>query len=355
MMDRSEILRWLRETDRSTLESLWSEADSVRKKSVGDAIHLRGIINFSTSCVRRCTYCGINADNRDLRRYRMTGAEIVACVRPFEQMGLMTVVLQSGEDRQIAPEWVTGLIERIRRETGLAVTLSLGEQKKEVLADWRAAGAERYLLKIETANRELYESMQPDRRNAWLRRMTVVENLRDLGFEVGTGIMIGIPGQTCEMLADDLIFIRDLEPDMIGSGPWIPHPGTSLPAAPPAMTDQAPNDFPMALNTLALTRLLCPESNIPATTALRTVSPSGTGDSGLRCGANVIMPDRTPAEYCHLYTIYPFREHAAATDMTELQNAIRGMGRTVSSDSGISVHYLKRGRNKASVTMGAER
>ena len=376
---------------------------------MGDSVHLRGIINFSNWCVRRCTYCGINADNRGLRRYLMTSNEIVECTRTFRQWGLMTAVLQSGEDRRITTGWVTGLIDRIRREDGLAVTLSLGERQEEELATWRAAGAERYLLKIESSNRELYESMQPGRRNTWLSRMEVLKTLQALDYEVGTGIMVGIPGQTLEMLADDLLFIGDLEPDMIGIGPYIPHPATSLPAVPRDRIDQVPNDQVTTLKTLALMRMICPEANIPATTALLTISQhrelvschvanvgtesdavpdrqgvatrhsggygeeaqrsrSGYGAArmprllrdralkmGLACGANVIMPDRTPAEYRRLYDIYPSRIPFTTERLTELQNAIGRMGRTISSDSGRSVSYLKRGRIEPAALAGSER
>ncbi len=354
-MHRSEIISWLRETDPSRLESLWLSADQVRRAQVGDSVHLRGIINFSNWCIRRCTYCGINADNRVLRRYLMTSNEIVECTRTFRQWGLMTAVLQSGEDQRITTGWVTGLIARIRQETDLAVTLSLGERQEEELTKWRAAGAERYLLKIESSNRELYESMQPGRRNAWLSRMEVLKTLRALDYEVGTGIMIGIPGQTYEMLADDLLFIGDLEPDMIGIGPYIPHPATSLPAAPRARTDQVPNDQVTTLKTLALTRMICPEANIPATTALLTISQHEELEMGLACGANVIMPDRTPAEYRRLYDIYPSRIPFTTERLTELQNAIHRMGRTISTDSGRSVHYLKRNRNTPAVPAGVDR
>ena len=242
-----------------------------------------------------------------------------------------------------------------RNDDGLAVTLSLGERQEEELATWRAAGAERYLLKIESSNRELYESMQPGRRNAWLSRMEVLKTLRALDYEVGTGIMVGIPGQTLEMLADDLLFIGDLEPDMIGIGPYIPHPVTSLPAVPRDRIDQVPNDQVTTLKTLALMRMICPEANIPATTALLTISQNGALKMGLACGANVIMPDRTPAEYRRLYDIYPSRIPFTTERLTELQNAIGRMGRTISSDSGRSVSYLKRGRIEPAALAGSER
>ncbi len=341
MIPRDEIVSWLRETDPSRLDSLWSVADDVRRIHVGNSIHLRGIINFSNNCVRRCTYCGINADNRGLRRYRMSTAEIMECVRSFEELSLMTVVLQSGEDRLITRSWVAELVDRIRQETGLAVTLSLGERQEEELSEWRAAGAERYLLKIETSNRLLYESMQPDRRNAWTSRMEVLRTLRSLDYEVGTGIMVGIPGQTHEMLADDLVHFGEFGPDMIGIGPYIPHPATSLPSVPHDRTDQVPNDLVTTLNVLALARMICPDANIPATTALLSIGRRRDLKVGLSGGANVIMPDLTPPEYRQLYDIYPTRLSPGQGDLLPIQEAIASMGRSISEDSGTSLHYLK--------------
>jgi len=345
MMPHSEIIGWLRETDPARIESLRSEADEVRRAFVGEAIHLRGIIDFSNHCTRRCTYCGINADNRELRRYLMSVDEIMACVRPFESQGLMTIVLQSGDDsRLITTAWITDLIRRIRDETELAITLSLGERRPEELEEWRAVGAGRYLLKIETSDRVLYESTQPGRRDAWQRRMDTLQTLRDLDYEVGSGIMVGLPGQTFEMLADDLVHLGDFEPDMIGIGPWLPHPATALAEASRAGTDQVPDDTAVTLKVLALARLICPDTNLPATTALFTAGGQQARVSGLSGGANVIMPDLTPARFGEMYTIYPSRPASSPADLRALMEALREMGRPVSTDSGVSVAWLKRSR-----------
>ncbi|MFC1499439.1 [FeFe] hydrogenase H-cluster radical SAM maturase HydE [Candidatus Zixiibacteriota bacterium] len=342
MMSRTEIVGWLRETDLSRLDLLRSDADETRCRHVGDSVHLRGIIDFSNHCTRRCTYCGINADNKTLRRYRMSIDEIVTCAKSFKAQGLMTVVLQSGEDRRNTTDWITELILRIRQETGLAITLSLGERRPEELETWRTAGAERYLLKIETTDRALYESTQPGRRNAWPSRFATLETLRALDYEVGSGIMVGLPGQTMESLADDLVHLGRFGPDMIGIGPWIPHPAASISLAARDETDQVPNDLRTTLKVLALARLVCPDTNLPATTALLSVGLLQAWEGGLSGGANVIMPDRTPAHYGRLYTIYPGRISFAPEDLMVLRDAIHRMGRTISSDSGASAHYQKR-------------
>jgi biotin synthase len=269
--------------------------------------------------------------------------------------GLMTVVLQAGEDpRRIPAGMVTDLIHRIRGETGLTITLSLGERRPEELAEWREAGAERYLLKIETANRELYESTQPGRRDAWARRMEVLEILRELEYEVGSGLLVGLPGQTFEVLADDLVHLREFSPDMIGSGPWLPHPATPPTSMPRTGTDQVPNDAPTTLKVLALTRLLCPDTNLPATTALTTVGGAQARESGLEGGANVIMPDLTPARYGRHYDIYPERQTGTPADLPALKDTFGRLGRTVSSDPGRSVAWLKRPRRGTGVPAGEE-
>ena len=225
------------------LSTLWREANDTRIAHVGDQVHLRGLIEISNICVRRCGYCGISADNRQIERYRMTEEEIMDCVRNAVDFGYGTVVMQAGEDYGITREWMTNIIRRIKAETPLAVTLSLGERPDEDLVAWREAGANRYLIRFETSNRDLYDRIHPPRGDNPSDRFVILANLKKLGYEVGSGIMIGIPGQTYEDLARDILTFRTLDLDMIGVGPFIPHPATPLGQMPPCAPadEQVPN------------------------------------------------------------------------------------------------------------------
>jgi biotin synthase len=308
-MNKEGILSRLREENVEKLETLWREADNVRAAHVGDAVHLRGLIEISNVCNRRCAYCGLRADNRSIGRYRMTTEEIMLCVHDAVDYGYGTVVLQSGEDEGITGSWMSELIRRIKAETGLAVTLSLGERAGEELLAWRKAGADRYLIRFETSNRKLYELIHHRKGARPSDRLAILENLRTMGYETGSGVMIGIPGQTYEDLARDIILFRELDLDMIGVGPYLPHPETPLGKNdgdfPAAGVEQVPNTELMTYKVIALSRLACPEANIPSTTALATVNRQEGRELGLQRGANVVMPNLTPPEYRVLYEIYP--------------------------------------------------
>ena len=227
-MERQEVLDWLTETDAAALAALWLRADDVRRRHVGDAVHLRGLVEFSNHCARQCGYCGIRAGNTAVRRYRMSTEEILGCARLARRLGYGTVVLQSGEDPGTTRAWLAGTVRRIKDETGLAVTLSAGERSEADLRAWHAAGADRYLLRFETSNPELFRRIHPPRRGRRSDRIALLRRLRDLGYEVGSGAMIGLPGQTFADLARDLALFRELDLDMIGVGPFLPHPATPM-------------------------------------------------------------------------------------------------------------------------------
>lgn len=342
-MDRTEILKWLREEDGERLESLWNQADRVRRENVGDAVHLRGLVEFSNHCSRRCGYCGLRLDNRRLARYRMSAAEIMDCARQAVGFGYGTVVLQSGEDAGVRRGWLSGVVSRIKGETGLALTLSVGERSPADLAAWRAAGADRYLLRFETSNRELFARIHPPRPGRRPSRIELLRVIRGLGYEVGSGVMIGIPGQTYDDLATDIQLFRELDLDMIGVGPFIPHPDTPLgrtPAGSPAPgPDQAPPTEAMTYKVLALARIACPRANIPSTTALATLNLAEGREIGLQRGANVVMPNLTPLRYRQLYEIYPAK--ACLRETAEechgcLRRRIESLGRTVGRGRGDS-------------------
>jgi 2-iminoacetate synthase len=330
VLDRAAILGWLREDDPSALETLWRAADRVRRIHVGEQVHLRGLIEISNHCARECAYCGIRAANSVLPRYRMTPGEILEAARMAARLGYGTVVLQSGEDPGLPPGLISDLVRRIKKETPLAVTLSLGERSEADLAAWREAGADRYLLRFETSNRELFRRIHPAPRGGEERdRIAILRSLRALGYEIGSGVMIGIPGATWDDLANDIETFAALDLDMIGVGPYIPHPQTPLGGeAPPSATTGAPAAAPreeqvpaaedVTYRVIALARLVCPSANIPSTTALATLNRANGRELGLQRGANVVMPNLTPAAYRALYEIYPAK--ACVSETAELCN-----------------------------------
>jgi biotin synthase len=340
-MRKSEIIHWLREKRAARLEELYRLADETRRRNVGDEVHLRGLIEVSNCCVRDCAYCGLRAGHRALARYRMNAEEILGCVRKAADYGYGTVVLQSGEDYGIATEPMAEIIRRIKSETDLAVTLSFGERPDEDLARWRAAGADRYLLRFETSDAKLYERIHPPLNGGPSDRIAILRRLGTLGYEVGSGVMIGIPGQTYESLAEDIELFRTLDLDMIGVGPYLPHPNTPLGRRPGDFrapeSDQAPNTEEMTHKVLALTRLACPRANIPSTTALATLNAAGGREIGLRRGANVVMPNLTPLKYRALYEIYPGKACIAETAeacQAFLRQRILSIGRKVGTGPG---------------------
>ena len=376
-MQRSEILDWLRQPDPARLADLWRLANRTRQEYVGGEVHLRGLVELSNHCVRLCGYCGLRAGNLGLKRYRMSDEEIMACVGKAVEYGYGTVVLQSGEDPELTLERIARLVERIKAETPLAVTLSLGEREEEELAAWRGAGADRYLLRFETSNRTLYERIHPPRKKGEQEgrhsclpedanpsrdrqeclphhqeclphydRLTILGTLRRLGYEVGSGVMIGIPGQTYDDLADDIELFARLNLDMIGVGPYLRHPATPLAdgnAWPDAIDGrQVPASEEMTYKVIALARLVCPRANIPATTALATLNTSHGRELGLVRGANVVMPNLTPAKYRALYEIYPDKACIAETGEAChhcLTGKIEAIGRQPGRGRGDSPNY----------------
>ena len=340
-LERTDLLAWLREDDPARLAELWAAADETRRRNVGDEVHLRGLIEISNFCVRACGYCGLRAGNREVERYRMSADEIFACAHEAEAYGWGTVVMQSGEDYGLKTEWIAGIVRRIKAETGLAVTLSLGERPDEDLAVWREAGADRYLLRFETSDEELYRLIHPDLPGRVSDRFRILAKLRDLGYEPGSGVMIGIPGQTYESVAADIDTFRGLDLDMIGIGPYIAHPVTPLGdhtwSRPVAEGEQIPSDELTVYKAVALTRLACPESNIPSTTALATINKVDGRELGLQRGANIVMPNLTPPEYREKYEIYP--DKACVNETAEmcrgcLSGRIETIGRTVGTGPG---------------------
>jgi biotin synthase len=341
-MDHDEILRWLREKDETRLEELWNRADAVRHAGVGDEVHLRGLIEISNYCERQCRYCGINACSQGISRYRMNREEIIECIREIVRLGYGSVVMQAGEDPGLARSFVSGIVREIKASTDLAVTLSLGERNEEDLKAWKEAGADRYLLRFETSDPELYRRIHPSLPGKVSDRFAQLERMRDIGYEIGTGVMVGIPGQSWKTLARDIELFRKYDMDMIGVGPFLPSPHTVLGGEEAAEfylnpDEQALNDELTTLKVVALTRIICPESNIPSTTALATIDPESGRELGLARGANVVMPNVTPPHYRVLYEIYPGKaciHETAEACRGCLERRIHSIGRVLGKGPG---------------------
>ena len=324
-MNPAQINAWLHEQNPDAFEELYAMARRARTRYVGSRVHLRGRVDFSNLCRRQCTYCGIRAGNRHVVRYMMRSEEIMGCAARVQDKGYGTIVLQAGEDERIGADWMADLVGAIRDTYGLAIALSLGERSDSDYRLWREHGAERYLLKFETSDPVLYRRIHPPRAKGESDRIAILKNLRAMGYEIGSGIMVGLPGQSFASLVEDLLLFQELDLDMIAVGPYTPHPETPLArkfqSAKKKTPEQTPNSDIMTAKVLALARLLCPEANIPATSALYAISEQGLR-LGLHAGANVIMPDMTPARYEALYDIYP-KPHfsnpmALHTNITEI-------------------------------------
>lgn len=312
-------------------QELFKAADRVRKKYVGDEVHLRGLIEFSNICANNCLYCGIRALNRDVKRYKLSKEEILSLARSAKKYGYMTLVMQSGECSVYEDDEFCEILSEIK-SMDFAITLSIGEKSPEQYAMYKKAGADRFLLRIETTDPELYQKMHPNM--SLENRMASLRYLKAAGYETGTGNLVGLPGQTDSSIAKDILFFSELGADMIGLGPFIPSPGTPL-----ALSKGG--TFIKALKVMALTRLLIPDANIPATTAMETLQPSGRMIA-LASGANVIMPNVTDESHKVEYNLYPGKpalHESALKCRDDICKKLLGIGRPVSKDYG----FRKRG------------
>ncbi|HSV31022.1 MAG TPA: [FeFe] hydrogenase H-cluster radical SAM maturase HydE [Atribacteraceae bacterium] len=324
-----EDLAALLESGGENADFLRCQADALRQEVMGNRVHLRGLIEFSNHCERNCLYCGLRRGNTSLERYRLSGEEVFQVARTAVTLGYQTVVLQSGEDSQVSADDLARIVRRLKRELDLAVTLCVGERDYEEYALWRREGADRYLLKHETADPAIYRRLHPDM--IWNRRTQRLAWLRKLGYQVGSGCMVGLPGQDAWSLAGDLIFLRTLDVEMAGIGPFVPHPATPLGNTPGG-------DVEMTLNAVALSRLLLPQVHLPATTALGSIHPRGR-QMALQAGANVVMPNLTPKPYRRLYEIYPDKiclDDDPSHCRQCIQGIITSLGRRVADDPGHS-------------------
>ena len=282
--------------DPEAAEALAAEAVRLRKAIYGDTVYCRGLIEISNICKNNCLYCGIRRGNADCVRYRLTPEDILTCADEGYTLGFRTFVLQGGEDPYYTDELLCPLIREIkRRYPDCAVTLSLGERSRESYALLREAGADRYLLRHETADRDHYALLHPAEMS-WDHRMQCLQDLRDLGYQVGCGFMVGSPYQTDRHLAEDLQFIEAFQPEMTGIGPFIPHEKTPF-------RDRPAGTLELTCFLLSVIRILCPTTLLPATTALGTIDPLGR-EKGILAGANVVMPNLSPLSVRKKYMLY---------------------------------------------------
>lgn len=326
-LTKQEIVRLLNCGDYD--QQLFIAADRVRSQFVGEQVHLRGLIEFSNVCVQNCHYCGLRKGNAKVKRYRLSPSIIVELANKAKSYGYKTVVLQSGESQAYTVEEIQCTVRKIKA-LGLAITLSLGEKSREEYQMYKEAGADRYLLRIETTDEKIYGELHPGMQ--FQNRLRCLRNLKELGYEVGTGCLVGLPNQTMESLADDILFFKYLDADMIGLGPFIPNGDTPL-------AQEAGGTFILSIKVMAITRLLLPQANIPATTAMETLNKEGR-IIALQSGANVVMPNVTEGEYREMYKLYPGK--ICVNDTPKhcrgcITSKIEGIGRHVSTGYGYRI------------------
>ena len=308
---------------------LYSAADEIRRAHYGDKVYIRGLIEISNYCKNDCLYCGIRCSNKNSVRYRLTEDEILDCCRTGYELGFRTFVMQGGEDNYFTDEVMCSLVSEIKRNyPDCAVTLSLGERSRESYQKLYDAGADRYLLRHETANAAHYSKLHPQKMELETRKRCLFD-LKEIGYQTGSGFMVGSPYQTSENLVEDLRFLQKLSPDMIGIGPFITHKETPFSIYESGSLD-------LALKMLSILRLMFPKALLPATTALGTIHPNGR-EMGLRAGANVVMPNLSPTKSRKLYELYDNKistGEEAAESVARLKEKVSAAGYRVVIDRG---------------------
>ena len=317
ILTKEEIITLLLSSDSDVL---FQAANEVRQTYIGNDVYLRALVEFSNICRCNCFYCGLRSENKNISRYRLSKEEILDVAQKATSLGFKTIVLQSGEDSFYSIDYLSSIISEIKKYD-IAVTLGIGEKTKEEYKLLKDAGTDRFLLRIETTDENLYQNLHPHM--SFENRKKCLYDLKELGYETGTGCLVGLPNQTVESLADDILFFKELDADMIGIGPLIIHPDTPL-------NSFNNGSFILALKVMAITRLIMPDINIPATTAMETLNPNGQ-IIALQSGANVIMPNLTPEKNRNQYQIYPDK---FSLSLDVIKEKIELIGRNVSSDYG---------------------
>ncbi|MBN2480662.1 MAG: [FeFe] hydrogenase H-cluster radical SAM maturase HydE [Bacteroidales bacterium] len=345
--DREDLVHLLQLRDPEKAELL-EHASGIRKKYAGDQIYFRGLIEFSNICRKNCLYCGIRSAHKGLKRYNLNDEEVLETARYALDCNYGSIVLQSGElESKHFTGRVNGLLNKIHQHTGgrLRITLSCGEQNRETCLRWFESGAHRYLLRIEASNPELYGRLHPgDQKHLYSRRLECLYDLKDIGYQTGTGVMIGLPFQTIADLADDLLFMKQYDVDMVGMGPYLEHENTPF----YHLRNLLPGHFErfqLTLKMIALLRIMMKDINIAATTATQTIDPSGR-ELAVDAGANVIMPNITPVKYRQYYSLYNGKPFINETfpDLEQSSDfpGIKLNNQIAYGEWGDSIHYLKK-------------
>jgi len=331
----NEEVKTLIETDKYDSE-LFLASDEIRRREYGTDVYIRGLIEFTNYCKQNCYYCGIRRDNKKAMRYRLDKSDILDCCNLGYSLGFRTFVLQGGEDAYYTDDLLCDIVSEIKKaHPDCAVTLSVGEKSYNSYKRLKEAGADRYLLRHETADCNHYKLLHPDSQSLETRKKCLFD-LKELGYQVGSGFMVGSPGQTTENIISDLRFLQELEPQMIGIGPFLPHKETPF-------ADEKAGEYRLTLRLIAVLRLMFPKTLLPATTALGTIIKGGR-EKGLTVGANVVMPNLSPASVRKKYAIYDnklYTDEEAAEGLEKLKKAVSEIGYRVVSDIGHSKSYIK--------------
>ena len=329
---------------------IFEKAAAIKKQYVGNKVYFRGLIEYSNSCVKNCYYCGIRTGNKNIKRYTITEAEVLEAAKYAYEQKYASIVIQSGErSNKLFVNKITQLLQKINdlSNNELGITLALGEQTEETFLKWRAVGARRYLLRIETSNRELYSKLHPNNKtHDFDTRINTLQILRKLNYQVGTGVMIGLPFQTIEDLADDLLFFKEFDIDMAGMGPYIEHKDTPLFQYRHLLMPKKER-FDLSLKMVALLRIMMKDINIAATTAMQTLDKMGR-EKAIKVGSNIIMPNLTPVKYRDSYLLYedkPCIDEEASECKNCLEARIHISGDEIGyGEWGDSLHFRKRRR-----------
>ncbi len=310
-------------------KELFERADKVRRSIYGDKVYIRGLIEISNYCKNNCYYCGIRCGNKNASRYRLGKEDILSCCSEGYRLGFRTFVMQGGEDNYYSDELMCDIISEIRRSyPDCAITLSLGEKSRETYEAYYSAGANRYLLRHETAESEHYNKLHPENMSLETRKKCLFD-LKEIGFQTGAGFMVGSPYQTTDNIISDLRFLQELKPDMIGIGPFLRHNETPF-------AEFENGSMELTLRLLAVLRLMFPYVLLPSTTALGTIHPNGR-ELGLKAGANVVMPNLSPADTRKLYELYENKictGEEAAESLERLKEKVENAGYRIVTERG---------------------
>lgn len=346
---KENIIKLLEEKDPNRVQQLYEDAFRTKIDNVGNKVYLRGLVEITNICRKNCLYCGIRRDNPSNDRYEIDIEDVIPAARFAYEQGYGSMVIQGGErhDKKFRDK-ITSILKEVRKissESPLGITLSLGEQPFDVYQEWFEAGAHRYLLRIESSTQELFEKIHPvDESHSFQTRLTALEDLRRAGYQVGTGVMIGLPFQTLEHLADDLLFFKSFDIDMCGMGPYLEHSQTPLYQYKDLLIPKEER-LELSLKMVAILRLMMPKINIAATTAMQSIDPAGR-EKAILAGANVIMPNLTLTEVRGDYSIYenkPGVGEDASITSSSLERMLQNAGIPIGyNEWGDSLHFKDR-------------